>query len=81
MCSSCLTTTQLAECACSFWSSLSASPFHGFMVSHTYFPLICLRHSPPPEKRLYKFLSFVDNFLEVNLTSMIRSGVFTEVLT
>lgn len=85
MCSSCLTTTQLAECACSSWSSLSVSPFHGFMVSHTYFPLICLRHPPPllptPEKRLYKFLSFVDNFLEVNLTSIIRSGVFTEVLT
>lgn len=49
MCSSCLTTTQPAECACSSWSSLSVSPFHGFMVSHTYFPLICLRH-PPPQK-------------------------------
>lgn len=42
-CSSYLTTTQPVECACSSWSSLSASQFHGFMVSFTHVSVIFLR--------------------------------------
>lgn len=35
------TTIQLVECACSSWSSLSASQFLGSMVSHTHMDVFC----------------------------------------
>lgn len=64
-CSSCLTTTPLAGCACSSWSSLSASPSHGFTVSCLCVTVIPL-DKPLPTKRswkpLFMVLSLVQNF-------------------
>lgn len=45
-CSSSLTTIQPVECACSSWSSLNASQFHGFMVSCTHLSVIVLKLFP-----------------------------------
>lgn len=51
MCSSCLTTTPLAECACSSWFSLSASPSHGFTVSCVLFHIHLFKKRSLPEKK------------------------------